>query len=476
MTSRWAALSADLRLTEHLESAVHPHVPAERADLFRSRDCESTEFEYLNLLHALILASKPALVLETGSGRGYGTTAIAAGLQFNGFGRLITVDLGHAQDAKDVIERSGLGEYVAFSCSSGLEFLRRWAGPRFDFIFFDSDIHERWQEYEMLRQRDLLSAGGLVAFHDSSALRTGVTSDLNYSKNVRALRHSVHFPLSRGFTIARPSAESLKERRDAPFHVTPVQEEGPVFRHSGARGDIIYSLPLVKAMGGGTFLIDPHPIPAGKPSLGIEAATMMLPLLRCLPYVQEARVYSGETISHDLDRFRGVGETLFSEHLAHSHARALGVTLDSIDLENPWLHVAPSRLADIVICRTGKRPGSLNWRLLKGFENRCVFVGTWNEFIDFKRDFALETAFHYCGDYLELARLVAGAKLVVSDQTFVFALAEGLKVPRVLEVFADAPNCLPQSSNGFTELSEPILERCLRPRSWVDATSVSALG
>jgi hypothetical protein len=60
------------------------------------------------------------------------------------------------------------------------------------------------------------------------------------------------------------------------------------FRHSGKLGDIIYSLPAVKALGGGSYFVDHRTEYLQKPPLGEQAAKMMTDLLLTQDYVRHA--------------------------------------------------------------------------------------------------------------------------------------------------------------------------------------------
>lgn len=472
-TALWQSIVADLSLARCAEAAVHPHVADERGDLFHAADGESTEYEYLTLLHSLVLATKPTMVLETGTGRGFGTLALASALRLNGVGRLITTDTGESAEARAMCRHYVLDDIVSFVTGRALEYLASYRGVPFDFAFFDSDIRERFAEYRALADNRKLAPGCLVAFHDTSSLRDKVPVDRTYWECTRSLQPSIEFPLSRGLTIARlqPGAGQQSPTVVSRAMVEPnalpngahSQASTPAttrnFRHSGERGDIIYSLPVMRASGGGVMLVDARSVPGGKTPFGEDAARAMLPLLEAQLYVHSARLFDCDDIQVDFDRFRTVGQELYREHLSYSHCRGVGVDPRRIDLSAPWLFVQAKPMAEIIVSRTGRREGQLDWSRLKRYQKRCLFVGTWSEYSTFRSRCNLAVPFFHACDYLELAEVIAGARLVVSDQTFAFALAEGLKVPRVLEVFAAAPNCLPQSANGHTELTDSLLER-----------------
>ena len=51
-------------------------------------------------------------------------------------------------------------------------------------------------------------------------------------------------------------------------------------------------------------------------------------------------------------------------------------------------------------------------------------------------------------DFLEMAIIVNSCKLFIGNQSFPFALAEAMKVKRLLEVYYKAPNVGVQGKNG----------------------------
>jgi hypothetical protein len=59
--------------------------------------------------------------------------------------------------------------------------------------------------------------------------------------------------------------------------------------------------------------------------------------------------------------------------------------------------------------------------------------------------------------YRHLASVILGSKVFVGNQSFAFSLAEATKHPRILEVLLQDSNCMPQSENGFTRLTQNVL-------------------
>jgi predicted O-methyltransferase YrrM len=192
-----------------IESSVHPHVPEERSELFHTEDDTSTEYEYLELLQALIFALKPREVLETGGYVGLGTSALAEAVRFNGLGHLTTVEInsGRVQQIKKRLGNLSLEDIVSIVNDDSQKFLLQ-TDKHFDFAFLDSDLTIRCKELKILLDRGLLKRHSFVAIHDTSKVREFPlgTPDLGAKVFWRELEtlsgiRFVEFPYSRGLTL-----------------------------------------------------------------------------------------------------------------------------------------------------------------------------------------------------------------------------------------------------------------------------------
>lgn len=167
----------------HPESSLHAHCPEERAHLFHAYTGGAGEHEVLEFLHALVFLFKPHNVLETGTGAGFATYAMADAILRNGFGRLHTVDIDPAwtDRSRDLVRfhNAMLLEHVTFHSAPSLEWIASYSGPPFDFVFYDSLIAFRHLEYEALLERGLLTAKAVCVFHDTSRLRGQTMHDFN---------------------------------------------------------------------------------------------------------------------------------------------------------------------------------------------------------------------------------------------------------------------------------------------------------
>jgi hypothetical protein len=100
----------------------------------------------------------------------------------------------------------------------------------------------------------------------------------------------------------------------------------------------------------------------------------------------------------------------------------------------------------------------LNYKKLEPAKDKILLVGTPKEHQDFcKEQFPCE--YKPVRDALELATIINSANLFIGNQNGVFAVAEQLKVPRMLETAenhpASAPNVLPMGGRCCAMLKSP---------------------
>jgi hypothetical protein len=221
------------------------------------------------------------------------------------------------------------------------------------------------------------------------------------------------------------------------------------FKHSGDLGDVVFSLPAIRALGGGILYLDPdggfsNPIVMKfadkvRTKLNAEAIESIKPLLLQQPYIQEVRHWHGETVDHDLDEFRR--HNTFN-NLSDSHLAAFG--LPPSERDTAWLTVAdpiaiPGR--PIVINRSVRYHGNYTfWECnLPQLKNISVYVGYPKEHEIFVYTFGHEVPYYATPDILTLARVIAGAQQFVGNQGLPHAIAEGLKKRLINEVFRPYP-------------------------------------
>jgi len=228
------------------------------------------------------------------------------------------------------------------------------------------------------------------------------------------------------------------------------------FKHGGGGGDMIYGLATMKALGGGVL------------HLNIDFQKKFYKkLLESQDYINEliyhqfnADKWRRFLVDCDLDLFR---KQPFNGGYTILECHRMAFNLD-FDLTEPWLfNVNPNHVADIIVNDTGKLRWegiTVNWKHLKEFADRAVFVGLPNEYSNFCRDrfdirhYPIKDAYHF-------AQIIKGSKLYLGNQSTGLAIAEGLKHPRVADLYLGKSKQYPKGDNGHYKLSKELIRRYL---------------
>lgn len=245
--------------------------------------------------------------------------------------------------------------------------------------------------------------------------------------------------------------------------------EGVHFKHFGLLGDIIYAIPAMKALAGNNK-IHLH-LQIDQPSLYTKSmqhankdkiltqknVEMIAPLLLSQQGFATCDVLSDQKIDYDLDEFRKYPFDYNTNHICRWYFHMYGITAD---LSKPWLTVKAdeSMRNEIVIARSFRyhAPG-ISYEFLKNYPN-TTFVGTKEEYAELQRSIP-GLKHKQVGNFLQLAELVAGSKFFIGNQSFPFALAEALKVPRALELCFECPNVIPEGENAYDFVYQPQFEK-----------------
>ncbi len=241
-----------------------------------------------------------------------------------------------------------------------------------------------------------------------------------------------------------------------------VGNEGEVnAAHSGNAGDIIYSLPVLKRLHEITAkplnilmrINEPLALaagfehPLGNVMLDEAMAQRLQPLLEAQPYINKAKLIENEKIHLDLTLFRKAGLELDKGNIARWNFYTTGI---NTDLSKPWLFVNPDQqfAGTIVLARSSRYNNPfIDYSFLSAYQD-IVFVGVKSEYLSMKKNIPC-LRWQQVDDFLEMAQIIAGSKLFIGNQSFPFSVAEGLKVPRILEVYHRTPNVIPEGSNGY---------------------------
>ena len=140
------------------------------------------------------------------------------------------------------------------------------------------------------------------------------------------------------------------------------------------------------------------------------------------------------------------------------------LTQTQMDVRRMLFGIEPDPRAKgrIVLFRSFRyRNDRLSWLSLRSLRDRLLFLGSPEEYGEFAGR-VCRCDYLPTRDFLEAARLIRGAALTIGNQTGLFAVAEALKVPRLLEISPGCPNVIMQGGWNRDLLSEEELEAALR--------------
>lgn len=242
---------------------------------------------------------------------------------------------------------------------------------------------------------------------------------------------------------------------------------GPAYYHSGNLGDTTYGLYAIKKVGGGALYLGPEQIGSAICGAPIVASQFNLyePLLKLQPYLT-AVTYSARHPRRsgiiDLNRFRNhwndwkIRNGYKITTLWRMHCYTLGVH-DLADEQEPWLQVPePIDTGMFIVHRSPRyRNPQFPWPLVAHlFKGRMLFTGLKSEHEEFEKEIA-SVPYWPPKDFLEMARLIAGAKGFIGNQSFPCALALGLGQQVLQESWPASPDCVFRRGNFLTQPFTP---------------------
>lgn len=226
------------------------------------------------------------------------------------------------------------------------------------------------------------------------------------------------------------------------------------FRHGGKGGDLIFSLPAIRELGGGVLYL-----PESTPDDCDKLYSSMKELMEMQPYISEVREYpSGYPymvldpmipITYDLDRARQQP----AKGVVHIVKRYLDqFKINYPNWKEPWLTVngdSPIKGEYVVINYTGRHivnnqlgiKSRVDWTAVHhSISDKRYFVGTKQEHQYFCDHFAMVDYFP-TGNVLELARVIKGAKKVYLNQSLALSLSQSIGVEYWCDFKPGKRNC-----------------------------------
>lgn len=228
--------------------------------------------------------------------------------------------------------------------------------------------------------------------------------------------------------------------------------------HSGNIGDLIYSLPAMRQasrLHGEKISLFMHTgqkgqlskdHPSGETTLSPLIAEMAVPLFELLDFIGLVTVTDEKPeCDYDFDKFREVHPT-YSGSISRWYFYAYPEL--TCDLSEP-IFIPKTPNNKIVINRSPRYHGDgFDYLYLRPWQNEMIFVGLESEYKTLKAKLpAME--FYEVSNFLDMAKIITGAKLFIGNQSMAFALAEITKTKRILEVCKWAQNVIPMGANGY---------------------------
>ena len=228
--------------------------------------------------------------------------------------------------------------------------------------------------------------------------------------------------------------------------------------HSGHCGDLIYSFPLVKKLskthkcnlfvGVNKKLTEEYyNHPAKDVFINDKMFNFLLPLIKNQKFINSVKRHSDELIDINLDLFR-----LFPINLSFNSTKwYFHITGINTDLSEPYLESTEHHLIKnkIIILRSFRaRNHFINYKFLNSYKEEFIFIGLKDEFEDLKKQIP-KLIYYEVSNFWEMSQIIKSSKFFLGNQSLAFSIAEGLKVPRILENRPDFPVVQPQGGECY---------------------------
>ena len=231
------------------------------------------------------------------------------------------------------------------------------------------------------------------------------------------------------------------------------------FLHSGHLGDIINSLPVIQKLSKthtcSLYVRANKPLPFNyrfyKSSkdlvfLDDRSVDMLLPLLEQQPYLNKVEKFSNQKIHINLDLFRNLPIN-FNEDNIRWYSLLTGIHPD-LSLPSIFVKENSKFKNKIIIIRSTRRKNLfINYNFLENYKD-LIFIGLKDEYLDLKKE-VTNLEFYDCKNFLEMAEIIKSSKFFLGNPSLGYVMAEGLKVPRLLENFPEYHVMNPNGSNAY---------------------------
>jgi hypothetical protein len=198
--------------------------------------------------------------------------------------------------------------------------------------------------------------------------------------------------------------------------------------------------------------------PSGKYCMNTESYQYIKPLLEYQDYIESVNIYDLSNVKYNFDQFRRWNSNLAAGDLRKHHHYIypeLHTDLTEVCITAP--PPVPDFKNHILINLSSRyRNNQINYSFLKDYD--CLFFGLDSEYNNFVNKYQFEPYRVNLKNALQTAQLLASVKLFIGNQSSTFAIAEQMKIPRLLEVYYHCPNVIPMGINGYDYYNQSALE------------------
>lgn len=184
------------------------------------------------------------------------------------------------------------------------------------------------------------------------------------------------------------------------------------------------------------------------------------PLLLHQEYIHDFREWDGEQVDYDFDLLRQIDSTMPGGSI-NRWPFYLWPEM-TCDLSKPWLELRSVDLHTkypILINRTERYNNMLiGYNFLKKYEGEVCFIGLPNEWQRFCDQHSVNIPLYPATDFLSVAIAMKQCKVFIGNQSACFQIANGLGIPRVLEVCRQIPNVIGEGASFYDFINQKSLE------------------
>lgn len=206
--------------------------------------------------------------------------------------------------------------------------------------------------------------------------------------------------------------------------------------HGGDLGDAIYGLSVILKLGvSELYFSEKYP---GREVMTQDRVDLLKPLF-IHAGLKKVDMHRGEWIDYDFTDFRSLYKYRNGDHsLLGTQAKFIG---QAVDVTWPWIKLNEPRTDKVVVARSPRYHNSkFPWKqVVDKFKDKILFMGLPHEYDDFCAKFGV-VEYKPVGDFLQAAKIISSSKLLIANQSSIYALGEALKHPRILE-------CSPSETN-----------------------------